>query len=157
MAPSTDRTWPIVLPARLEGGQIRIAKATLEKRLRGRRDCELELIIDRKHATRSLAQNRLYWKVYVGLIAEHTGYTPEEVHELLKAKFLPKKFTLADTQGEITDQFVIGRSTTRLNKIEFGQYLEEIAKWAAESLGIVMPEATPNELDDRKGSQAVAS
>lgn len=153
---SSDRSWPVVLPARLEKGEIRLAKRTLDQRLRGRRDCDLEIIIDRKHATRSIAQNRMYWGSYVKGISEHTGYTPDEVHELLKAKFLPKKFALVDRDGVITDEFIIGTSTTRLNKIEFGEYLERIQQWAAEN-GIVIPDPPKDELDDRRGSQAVAS
>lgn len=152
---TTDRTWPIVLPARLERGVVMFAKATLDRRIKGRPDCELEITIERKHATRSHAQNRFYWGVYIHLISEHTGYSPDETHELLKAKFLPKKLAIADQNGEVTDEFVIGQSTTRLNKIEFGEYMERVAQWAAETLGVVMPEPIPNELDDRRGRRAV--
>lgn len=146
--------WPIVLPGRLEKGQVLFAKKSLDQQLRGRRDCDLEIIIDRKHATRSLAQNRLYFGVYVKLISEHTGYSLDEVHELLKAKFLPKKLAVADQNGEVTDEFVIGGSTAKLNKIEFGEYLERIQIWAAETLGVVVPDPPQDSLDDRRGRQA---
>lgn len=132
--------WPIVLPARLESGVMKLNAKRLAQLLRGRRDCDLELVIERKHATRSAAQNSYYWGVVVGLLSEHTGYTPDEIHEILKAKFLPKKLAVTDGNGEIRGEFVIGGTTTRLNKIEFGEFVEAVRRWAAEDLGVVIPD-----------------
>lgn len=137
--------WPLVVSGRLERGVIKLNLSRLQRLLRGRRDCDLEVVIERKHATRSLAQNALYWGVYVDLLAEHTGYTPDEVHELLKAKFLPKTLAVTDGNGEIKGEFVIGGTTTRLNKIEFGEYLRSIQHWAAEALGVVIPDPPSSE------------
>lgn len=139
--------WPIVLPGRLHGGVVQLNRKRLQTLLKGRRDCELEIVIERKHATRSLAQNALYWGVYCKTLADHTGYTSDEIHEILKAKFLPKKLAIADGNGELRGEFVIGGTTTRLNKIEFGEYLEQIHRWAAEELGVTIPE--PSEWIDR--------
>lgn len=143
--------WPVIMPARLHAGAIQINRKHLAQLLRGRQDCELEIVIERKHATRSVAQNRLYWGVYCAVLSEHTGYSKDELHELLKAKFLPKKMALADANGEITEEFVIGGSTTRLNKIEFGEYLRQIQQWAAEELDVVIPDPVDH-LDDRRKS-----
>ncbi len=134
--------WPIVLPARLEGGSVKLNSQRLDAMLRGRRDCDLEIIIERKHATRSLAQNAFYWSVVVASLSEHTGYTPDEIHEILKAKFLPKTRAITDRNGEIVGEFVIGGSTTALNKIEFGEYIEQVRVWAAE-LGVYIPDPDP--------------
>ena len=41
-------------------------------------------------AKRSLDQNSLYW-VYLGVIANETGHTEEELHRIFKGLFLPKK------------------------------------------------------------------
>ncbi len=101
---------------------------------------EVEVIARRKRATRSDSQNKWYWGCIVEGISEHTGYTPDEVHELLKAKFIPKKLAIADGNGEIKDEFVIGGTTTRLNKLEFGEYCEAIRQWAAQDLDIVIPD-----------------
>lgn len=147
-------TWPIVLPARLEKGEIRVSHGRLAAALKGRRDCPLEIIIERKHATRSLAQNALYWGVYVTVLAEHTGYTRDEIHEVLKAKFLPRRIALADGQGEVRGEFLIGQTTTRLNKIEFGEYLRSIQQWAAEDLDVVIPD--PPSADDALSGKARA-
>lgn len=103
------------------------------------RDGEYTITIQRKHAHRSQAQNRLYWGVYVRTLSEYTGYSPDEMHEVLKAKFLPKRLAIADANGEVHDEFVIGGSTTRLDVIEFGDYLAAIHQWGAE-LGCEFPE-----------------
>lgn len=148
--------WPIVLVGQLEKGQIRFSKRTLDEQLKGRKDCVVEIVIERKHATRSLAQNRLYWGVYVKVLSDHTGYDPEEIHEILKAKFLPKKLTLVDEHGVITDEFTVGGSTSQLNKLEFGEYLERIQRWAAETLSVVIPDPPRDgdSIDDRFGRRA---
>ena len=51
------------------------------------------------------------------------GHTPDEMHEVLKAKFIPKRFAVADGNGEIRDELVIGGSTAILNTVEFGGVL----------------------------------
>lgn len=126
--------WPIVLSARLENGVVVMNRRRMEAALKGRRDCELEVVIERKHATRSLAQNRLYFGVYCKVLSEHTGYTVEEIHEALKAKFLPKHIGIG------RHEVVVGQTTTRLNKIEFGEYLKAIQQWAAEELDVNIPD-----------------
>jgi hypothetical protein len=35
---------------------------------------------------------------------------------------------------------VIGKSTTKLNKVEFGEFCESVRRWAAESLSIDIPD-----------------
>lgn len=149
--------WPIALVGYLRGGKVLFSQKALAQQTRGRKDCEIEIIIERKHATRSIAQNRMYWGFYVHLISEHTGDTPEEVHELLKVMFLPKKLAMPDENGE-AQEFVIGGSTAKLNKIEFGEYLERIQIWAAKTLEVVVPDppVVEDALDDRRGRQAVA-
>jgi hypothetical protein len=153
----TSSPWPIVLVGHLRAGKVLFSQKALAQLLRGRQDCPVEITIERKHATRSGAQNRMYWGFYVHLISEHTGYTPDEVHDLLKTKFLPKKLAVADQHGEVTDEFVVGGSTAKLNKIEFGEYLERIQIWATETLGVVVPDPPQDTLDDRKGRQQVSA
>ncbi len=101
---------------------------------------EVEIVARKKRATRSLSQNSWYWGVIVEAISEHTGYTPDEVHEFLKAKFIPKRLTFADGNGEIKDDLVIGGTTTKLNKLEFGEFCETVRRWAAQELDIVIPD-----------------
>ena len=101
---------------------------------------EVIVRIERARATRSLNQNAWYWAGIIGTLSEHTGFTPDEMHEVLKAKFLPKKLAVTDANGEIHGEFVIGGTTTRLDKLEFGEYCEAIRRWAAEDLNVNIPD-----------------
>lgn len=116
-------------------------RAMVRAQLQRMRDGEVRITIERAHATRSSQANRYYWGVVVELLAEHTGYTPDEIHEVLKAKFLPKKLAVTDGNGEIKGEFVVGGTTTKLNKVEFGEYVTQIRQWALEDLDVVIPEA----------------
>lgn len=131
--------WPIVMPARLEGGQIKLNRRRLEAILKDAKDAPLTVTIDRVHATRSPAANAFYWGVVVKMLADHTGYTPDEMHEILKAKFLPKELAITNRNGEIVGEFVIGGSTTGLNKIQFGEFITNVRVWAQE-LGVFIPD-----------------
>lgn len=137
--------WPIVMPARLESGTLKLNRRRLQALLAGHRDCNVQLTIERRHATRSLNQNAYYWSAVVETLSEHTGFTPDEMHEVLKAKFLPKKLAVTDGNGEIKGEFVIGGTTTRLNKVQFGDYLRDIQVWASTDLGVYIP--APNEFN----------
>lgn len=95
----------------------------------------------KKKATRSLPANAYYWACVVGTLAEHTGYTPDEMHEVLKAKFLPKTLAVQDKNGEIVGEFVIGGSTVKLNTTEFSDYVRDIKTWAREQLDVEIPDA----------------
>ena len=122
-------------------GRLRIVRAHLfAEQLAGLREGPVEIRIERKRATRSVEQNAWYWSCLVGLVAEHTGYTPDEIHELYKAKFIPKRLAVADGNGEIVGEFVIGGSTTKLSTKEFTEYAEAIRQWAAETLHVVIPD-----------------
>lgn len=130
-----------VTTGRIEAGALRIRnKREMKQALSHWRDGDVTVTVERKHATRSLPQNAWYWGVIVELISEHTGYTPDEVHDVLKAKFIPKKLAICDSNGEVKDELVIGGTTTQLNKIQFGEYCEAIRQWAAEDLGVVIPD-----------------
>src|SRR5579863_9716884 len=133
--------WPIVMRARLESGTLRLNRSVLRQLLAGRKDAELVVTIERKHATRSVLANAYYWGVVIEHLSDHTGYTPDEMHEVCKAKFIPKKLALVDGNGEVKDELVIGGTTTTMNKIQFGEYIEAIRHWAAADLGVVIPDA----------------
>jgi hypothetical protein len=102
-------------------------------------DWDLEVTVKRLRATRSTVQNRYYWGVVVQMLSDDLGYTPDEMHALLKMKFLPKRLAICDGNGEILDEFVVGGSTRELTTADFGEYLDAIRQWAAER-GLVIPD-----------------
>ena len=89
---------------------------------------------------RSTQQNRYYWSCVVGELSHHTGYIPEEMHEILNHKFNLQTAYLVD---EIIEY---GSSTTLLNSKEFTDYIEKIKIWAINELNVKIPD--PGELTD---------
>lgn len=89
---------------------------------------------------RSNEQNRYYWGVVVELISEHTGYTKDEVHEILKALFLSRPIEIGGKE------VLISKSTASLNTKEMEEYLEGIRVWAVDKVGLSIPE--PERVED---------
>lgn len=112
-----------------------------------REGTEIEVAVTRLRATRSVKQNRWYWGVAIHLLSDHTGYGPDEMHDILKAKFLPKHLAVMNGNGRIVDSFVIGGSTRELNTVEFKEYTERIQEWAANDLGVVIPDPEHVEME----------
>ncbi len=84
-------------------------------------------------AVRSLAQNALYW-VYLGKVSQETGGEEEDLHEFFKHKLLPKK--LVSFRGKNRFHKIERvKSTTKLNKVEFGEYMDKIERLT----GVIIP------------------
>lgn len=89
---------------------------------------------------RSNRANNYYWGVIVKILSEETGFFGDEIHELLKRKFLayekPNQIT-----GEIE---LFARSTTSLDSLEAEVFYEQIRVWAISELSVYIP--LPNEI-----------
>jgi len=108
----------------------------LLKHLKGRHAVGIKK--DRK--TRSLAENRYYWGIILTYIADETGYSKEEAHQIFGRMFLRYDKQMPDGT---TEAFV--RSTTSLNTMELEEYLEKIRIFALSELGTYIP--LPNEIN----------
>ena len=93
------------------------------------------LVVDEDKPSRSTNQNKYYWSICLGMVSEFTGHTPEELHEYFKEMFLPHK--------QVLDKSIV-MSSTKLKTDEFEKYLEDIRRFAAEKLNVVIP--LPNEI-----------
>ncbi len=71
------------------------------------------------------------------LISEHTGYESEEVHEIIKLRYLP-------VAVDIGGVGMIPGSTADLSTAEFEELMVDVRRWAQMELGIYIPE--PNEV-----------
>ena len=80
---------------------------------------------------RSNAQNNTLWMFYADL-ADHFGYTPEELHEELKVKFLGIEEKMI--AGELIRQPI---STTGLSTKEMADYLNKV-EILARNQGVVL-------------------
>lgn len=95
----------------------------------------IKLTIELKKSNRSLEQNK-YWWVLMGILGSSLGYSKEEIHELMKFKFL-KREKVIETTGEILPYIA---STTSLNKSDFADMISQMQQWSAE-MGIRLPDA----------------
>jgi hypothetical protein len=91
---------------------------------------------------RSLQANKYYFGVCVDMIRRELverGYdvSVQETHEFLKAQFNSQPL-IDENTGELLGE--VPRSTTDLNKEEFGDYIQRIQRFAAEKLSIVIPD-----------------
>ena len=91
-----------------------------------------DIEITKHRKSRSVSQNRLMW-MWLNIISQETGNDADDLHELLKIKFLgteKKVFLGTDIER--------AKSTTKLNTIEFTNYLDKI-ETLANSIGITLP------------------
>ena len=98
-----------------------------------------QIIHDKFTTNRTSPQNRYYWGVVISILSEHTGFKSEEMHEVLKYKFLRRE---SITKNE--KHFERLASTIELNTIEFIKYISDIVIWASSELSLQIPE--PNEI-----------
>lgn len=102
---------------------------------------EVQLTIDRRTDGRTNNQNRYYWGAVVTPLAEYLGYAdPEELHEILKAKFL-RRFARNERIGFVA----YAGSTVKLDTLKFEEYLEKIRTWALADLNFKI--ALPGEIE----------
>tara|TARA_R110001592_G_scaffold317962_1_gene594966 strand:+ start:44 stop:424 length:381 start_codon:yes stop_codon:yes gene_type:complete len=97
-------------------------------------DDNIKIVIEVKEAKdiRTNAQNRLWWK-WIEIISDETGNDKQELHSILKYKFLLKEEMI---DGELHQGL---KSTTTLTKEEFGKLTKEVFYWANDTLNINLP------------------
>lgn len=88
---------------------------------------------EKERHIRSIQQNKYYHGVVCKLISDHTGYTCDEIHQILAEQFL---FYEKDGRSFV-------KSTTKLKTNEFEAYMEECRRWASAELQVYIP--LPNE------------
>ena len=78
---------------------------------------------------RNSDQNAKYW-VQLSILEQHTGHSKEELHDIFKYKFLSFDKMFFDSNYKIL------KSTTKLSKFEFCEYLNKIQIFASEFFNI---------------------
>jgi len=121
-------------------------------KIRGRKSFDLDIktcdwkvgkiTLEKYKAKRSLNQNAYYHACIIPILQQGMAdlghkYSRETVHEMMKLKFLKEDVPVND-HGEFITRV---KSTTELNKVQFGEYIDEITAWAAEYLGVTIPPA----------------
>lgn len=91
----------------------------------------------RKH--RSIDQNSYLHGVVLPILSQETGYTTDEMKDIVKTLFLRKIMTVAGKEIEV----VLGSS--ELNTKQFEDFMEDIRRWASTELWCYIP--LPNEME----------
>jgi len=94
-----------------------------------------EAVVRKRKSKRSNNQLRYYFGVVCKVLGDYFGYDENEMHDALKYKFLRKGAADLETV----------RSTTKMNTVEFEDYLERIRRWAVIEYSVVVP--LPNEVE----------
>ena len=94
-------------------------------------DAKDGMVLDIRHAKRSLEQNRLYWAILSDIseqVVPGKAYEPSIWHEYLRGLFLNERMV------ELPDGSVkmLEPSTAELRQDEFSEYVEKVIKWALE-------------------------
>ena len=91
---------------------------------------------------RSNNQNRFYRGIVIPLIADHTGYAQDEVHEILKFAFLIQYKKVGNKELSYVG------STADLNTVQFEEYIVKIREWAWNTLQVQIPNPNEPPLED---------
>lgn len=128
------RPFPAQFEGYIKDGKLKLhSKEHFQKVIAGM-EGQVMVSIESMRSQRTDRQNAWYWGQVLPLIAEFTGHTSEELHEIYKRMFLPKRVVKYKDK-----EIVMAGSTTTQSISEFGEYIERILAEAA-SLGVVVPE-----------------
>lgn len=129
----------------LPSGQRRIAK-DLKNEFEGQ---AVTVTFTKRKKTRSLSQNAYYWAVVLPLLIEgftdlgNAGLNPNNsehvkwMHDEMKKLHLANGREVVDANGEV---HTLAASSKDLSTVEFVEYIQNIQIWAADCLGIRIPD-----------------
>lgn len=89
-------------------------------------------IIERNNK-RTNDQNSLFWN-WIKILSDYTGYTKEEMKEMVCYKFLKRE--RVDNEG-YTETYLQGTST--LSKKEFNEFMNDVSVWSNTTFNISLP------------------
>lgn len=122
-----------IFRAKVENGKLTGLPVKFNSYLETLEGKYVEVKVQKERSQRSLNQNAYYWGVVIELLANTTGYTPDEMHEVCRYQFL---------KSVNRDGLEYVQSTATLSTVDFEHYLENIKQWAG-MLNIIIPD--PNE------------
>ena len=99
--------------------------------------------VKKKRNTRSNKQNNYYWKCIVQELANSLGYFTNEMHDILRTKFLNEWELVTIKDKKIGINKI--ESTAQINTKDFEIYTEQIRIWAMTELDIRL--MSPNEYE----------
>lgn len=104
----------------------------LTMRLAMLKNGDYDIVIESVKHQRSLPQNRLLW-LWLTLLEEETGNNKETMKDFFASMFLRSEVTAFGKTKTIV------RGTSSLSVEEMTRFLEQLALWCVENLGITLP------------------
>jgi hypothetical protein len=98
---------------------------------------KVAVTIEPIRSNRSLNQLAYLWGQVYPRIADHTGHTPNELHEIYKRLLLPPQ--ILKWRGR---EIKVAGTTTKLSKGEMAEFITRVISEAAQ-MGITVPPADP--------------
>ena len=121
-----------------------------EKAIENIKSCPESYVCTIEPRKRTVEQNRLYWAILKEISEQHAvnnvKYRESAWHEILKKAFLPSKLEKLPDETEM----IVYKSTTKLNKEEFSNYILDVESFCRESNIVIdhlledMPYAKPD-------------
>ena len=119
----------------VSGGKVRLDhRPRWDAAVLGLEGKRVEVTLQRYRENRSLRANAYLWAIYQE-IANWSGHERDEIHEAMKAMFLPAREVTLPSGEQVK---VLG-STRTLKTDEFAHYVDRVKLWAMEQ-GIELPE-----------------
>lgn len=121
-------------------GQIpKAASEAIRSELLSYANKRVTITINKYFKQRTNQQNAYLWGVCYKLISEHTGYTCDEVHDLMAKKFIGEKIIKI---GDV--ETVTHKTSVKLSTKDFMGFVASIQQFAAEQLNIYIPDPEYN-------------
>lgn len=132
----TGNTLLVDTPERIERAQKVIGRLPLSQ---GTKPCVWEVSIQPHRKKRGPNANGRLWALHT-LAANHTGYSPEEMHEhaLCRHFGFDEKQVIDPLTGEIEMKRIpLKRSSSRDTK-EFAEFMEQTESWYISAFGVFL-------------------
>lgn len=129
----------------VENGVLKRNRNLIQDAIKSFEGKTITITIEKAKKKRSNPQNSFYWGIVLPIMQKalkDTGHlmSNNDVHELLKLRFLKEAIMVNEETGEVIERV---KSTTELTTSGFMDYLSEIQRFSNEYFGIVIPE--PND------------
>ena len=127
-------------------GRVKDGKMTVTQRplmdayLASLPDGPVTVAIERPYNRRSSEQNAYYWGVVIRCCSLATGHSSKELHDIFRAALLPMR--VAEFGGKKVE---LPAQTHTMSTAEFSAYIDQCRQFAAETVGVPIPDPVYNQ------------